>query len=91
MGLIEQAVNWMRTMWVKGNNALLADVMGLGKTASVITFIQCLRSATLHGVVVLPSTPPAQESILAVRITVAIDSGDMSLSMKSIQAETLPE
>lgn len=44
--MLEQAVNWMRLMWANSKNALLADVVGLGKTASVVTFIQCLRCAS---------------------------------------------
>ncbi|KAK9823247.1 hypothetical protein WJX72_001331 [[Myrmecia] bisecta] len=38
-----EAVNWLRRMWVEGKSALLADDLGLGKTATVISFIQCLR------------------------------------------------
>ncbi len=38
-----QAVGWMREQWVQGLNAVLADEKGLGRTATVITFLQCLR------------------------------------------------
>ena len=38
-----EAVNWLRRMWAEGRPALLADGGGLGKTASVITFLQSLR------------------------------------------------
>ncbi len=38
-----QAVRWMREQWVQGLNAVLADEKGLGRTATVITFLQCLR------------------------------------------------
>ncbi|KAL0025228.1 hypothetical protein WJX77_008845 [Trebouxia sp. C0004] len=39
-----QAVGWMREQWVQGLNAVLADEKGLGRTATVITFLQCLRN-----------------------------------------------
>ena len=38
-----QAINWLRQQWVRGMNAVLADDKGLGRTATVITFLQCLR------------------------------------------------
>ena len=38
-----QAINWLRQRWVQGMNAVLADDQGLGRTATVITFLQCLR------------------------------------------------
>lgn len=42
-----QSVNWMRRQWAQNLPALLADEIGLGKTASAIAFLQCLRSASL--------------------------------------------
>ena len=39
-----QAVNWLRRQWSEGNNAVLADEQGLGKSASVLTFLQSLRA-----------------------------------------------
>lgn len=41
--LCMQAITWLRQQWVKGVNAVLADDKGLGRTATVITFLQCLR------------------------------------------------
>lgn len=38
-----QAINWLRQRWVQGVKAVLADDQGLGRTATVITFLQCLR------------------------------------------------
>ena len=38
-----QAINWLRQQWARGVNAVLADDKGLGRTATVITFLQCLR------------------------------------------------
>ena len=38
-----EAVNWLRRLWAEGRPTLLADGSGLGKTASVITFLQSLR------------------------------------------------
>ena len=38
-----EAANWLRRLWAEGRPALLADGGGLGKTASVITFLQSLR------------------------------------------------
>ncbi len=38
-----QMVNWLRQQWSEGNNPLLADDSGLGKTASVLTFLRSLR------------------------------------------------
>ncbi|KAL3149213.1 hypothetical protein ABBQ32_002039 [Trebouxia sp. C0010 RCD-2024] len=38
-----EAINWLRQRWVQGMNAVLADDQGLGRTATVITFLQCLR------------------------------------------------
>lgn len=38
-----QAITWLRQQWVRGVNAVLADDKGLGRTATVITFLQCLR------------------------------------------------
>lgn len=38
-----EAVNWLRRLWAEGRPALLADGGGLGKTASIITFLQSLR------------------------------------------------
>ena len=42
-----EAANWLRRLWAEGRPALLADGPGLGKTASVVTFLQSLRSAVL--------------------------------------------
>lgn len=39
-----QAINWLRRQWSEGNNAVLADEQGLGKSASVLTFLQSLRA-----------------------------------------------
>lgn len=39
-----QAVNWLRRQWSEGNNAVLADEQGLGKSASVLAFLQGLRA-----------------------------------------------
>ncbi len=38
-----QAINWLRRQWSEGNNAVLADEQGLGKSASVLAFLQSLR------------------------------------------------
>lgn len=43
-----QAINWLRKQWVQGKNAVLADEKGLGRTATVITFLQCLRYLICH-------------------------------------------
>lgn len=40
----DQAVNWLRRQWSEGNNAVLADEQGLGKSASVLAFLQSLRA-----------------------------------------------
>ena len=42
-----EAANWLRRLWAEGRPALLADGGGLGKTASVVTFLQSLRSVLL--------------------------------------------
>ncbi len=39
-----QAVSWLHRQWAEGNNAVLADEQGLGKSASVLTFLQSLRA-----------------------------------------------
>ena len=39
-----QAINWLREQWSEGNNAVLADEQGLGKSASVLAFLQSLRA-----------------------------------------------
>ena len=39
------AVNAMRSLWAGSTNALLAHAPGLGKTATVVVFAQCLRWA----------------------------------------------
>ena len=36
------AVNWLRSMWVRKQAAVLADDQGLGKTATLITYLQCM-------------------------------------------------
>lgn len=38
-----QAVNWLRRAWSEGNNAVVADEQGLGKTATVLSFLRSLR------------------------------------------------
>ena len=43
-----EAVNWLRRLWAEGRPALLADGGGLGKTASIITFLQSLRCHTVR-------------------------------------------
>lgn len=35
-------VNWLRSMYVHGSNAILADERGLGRTATLITYLQSL-------------------------------------------------
>ncbi len=35
-------VNWLRRQWVQGSHAMLADDSGMGKTATVITFLSTL-------------------------------------------------
>lgn len=38
-----EAINWLRKEWSEGNNAVLADEGGLGKSATVLAFLQSLR------------------------------------------------
>lgn len=38
-----EAVNWLRRQWAADTPVLLADDVGLGKTATVIAFLQFLR------------------------------------------------
>lgn len=38
-----QAINWLRRQWSEGNNAVLADEQGMGKSASVLAFLRSLR------------------------------------------------
>jgi len=44
-----EAANWLRRLWAEGRPALLADGGGLGKTASVMTFLQSLRWGPVLG------------------------------------------
>ena len=37
----------MRRLWLKDSAAILADEGGLGKTAAVIAFLQCIRCSWL--------------------------------------------
>ena len=38
-----QAANWLRKLYLKSQSSILADEAGLGKTASVVVFMQALR------------------------------------------------
>ena len=40
-----EAVNWLRRQWAADAPVLMADDSGLGKTATVIAFLQFLRCA----------------------------------------------
>eukprot|EP00884_Botryococcus_braunii_P016742 jgi/Botrbrau1/3751/Bobra.0363s0028.1 len=54
-----EGLNWLRRMWVKGEGAILADAPGLGKTGTVVSFIQCLRHEfhlALPVLIIVPST-----------------------------------
>lgn len=56
---VPQGVNWLREQWLKGQSSILADAPGLGKTATVISFIQCLRHEfrmALPVLIIVPST-----------------------------------
>ena len=35
-------VNWLRGAWARGQHAVLADEAGLGKTATIVTYLQTL-------------------------------------------------
>ena len=35
-------VSWLRRQWVEGTHAVLADDSGMGKTATVVAFLQCV-------------------------------------------------
>ncbi len=37
-----KTVDWLRRMWAGGKHSIFADELGLGKTATVVTFLQCL-------------------------------------------------
>ena len=57
-----QAVNWLRRQCVGGLSAVLADEPGMGKTASVVTFVQSLRRDFRALGPVLVVVPPASLS-----------------------------
>lgn len=38
-----EAINWLREQWSEGNNAILGDEAGLGKSATVLSFLSSLR------------------------------------------------
>ena len=38
-----EALNWLRKEWAQKENCLLADEQGLGKTATILAFLRCLR------------------------------------------------
>ena len=57
-----QAVNWLRSRCVDGLAALVADEPGLGKTATVVAFIQSLRHEFKSPGPVLVVVPPASLS-----------------------------
>lgn len=38
-----EALNWLRARWASGTPCAIADDVGLGKTATIISFLQCLR------------------------------------------------
>ena len=37
-----EGVSWLRRQWVEGRHAVLADDSGMGKTATVVAFLQCV-------------------------------------------------
>lgn len=37
-----QTADWLRGMWAKGEHAVMADGNGLGKTASLVVYLQSL-------------------------------------------------
>ena len=34
--------DWLRRQWASGDHAVLADDSGMGKTATVVAFLQCI-------------------------------------------------
>lgn len=43
-----EALNWLRKRWAASTPCAIADDVGLGKTATIISFLQCLRCQRLH-------------------------------------------
>lgn len=52
-------MNWLRESCLEGLSAILADEQGLGKTASVVGFLEALRTEFKSGSPVLIVVPPA--------------------------------
>ena len=54
-----EALNWLQEQWTEGNNAILADEPGLGKTATTLAFFALLRTNYSCPGPVLVITPAA--------------------------------